>query len=149
MVYVQPNKIKAGNAKYSQNNAFKVTVVSTVVSAVSVIASLVIALAIKNNSENAQYPSGIFLRVLRQRAGLVLAPHLLSFLDELCLLAFAVLAVVDMTFNRCFGKYKLMFVLLGVMALYLAYSLVASPYNIPKAQINDFIAQCKPLIAFQ
>ena len=80
--------------------------------------------------------------------GLFLAPHLLSFLDELCLLAFAVLAVVDMTFNRCFGKYKLMFVLLGVMALYLAYSLVASPYNIPKAQINDFIAQCKPLIAF-
>ncbi len=79
--------------------------------------------------------------------GLFLAPHLLSFLDELCLLAFAVLAVVDMTFNRCFGKYKLMFVLLGVMALYLAYSLVASPYNIPKAQINDFIAQCKPLIA--
>ena len=80
--------------------------------------------------------------------GLFLAPHLLPFLDELCLLAFAVLAVVDMTFNRCFGKYKLMFVLLGVMVLYLAYSLVASPYNTPKAQINDFIAQCKPLIAF-
>ena len=47
VVYVQPNKIKAGNAKYSQNNAFKVTVVSTIVSAVSVIASLVIALAVK------------------------------------------------------------------------------------------------------
>ena len=41
--------------------------------------------------------------------GLFLAPHLLSFLDELCLLAFAVLAVVDMTFNRCLGKYKLVF----------------------------------------
>ena len=47
VVYVEPNQIKAGNAKYSQNNAFKVTVVSTVVSAVSVIASLVIALAVK------------------------------------------------------------------------------------------------------
>ena len=47
VVYVEPNQIKAGNAKYSQNNAFKVTVVSTIVSAVSVIASLVIALAIK------------------------------------------------------------------------------------------------------
>lgn len=47
VVYVQPNNIKAGNAKYSQNNAFKVTVVSTVVSAVSVIASLVIALCVK------------------------------------------------------------------------------------------------------
>ena len=47
VVYVEPNHIKAGNAKYSQNNAFKVTVVSTIVSAVSVIASLVIALVIK------------------------------------------------------------------------------------------------------
>ena len=47
VVYVEPNQIKAGNAKYSQNNAFKVTVVSTIVSAVSVIASLVIALAVK------------------------------------------------------------------------------------------------------
>lgn len=47
VVYVEPNQIKAGNAKYSQNNGFKVTVVSTIVSAVSVIASLVIALAIK------------------------------------------------------------------------------------------------------
>ena len=47
VVYVQPNRIKAGNAKYSQNNAFKVTVVSTIVSAVSVIASLVIALCVK------------------------------------------------------------------------------------------------------
>ena len=47
VVYVEPNQIKAGNAKYSQNNAFKVAVVSTIVSGVSVIASLVIALAVK------------------------------------------------------------------------------------------------------
>lgn len=47
VVYVEPNQIKAGNAKYSQNNAFKVAVVSTIVSAVSVISSLVIALAVK------------------------------------------------------------------------------------------------------
>lgn len=47
VVYVEPNQIKAGNAKYSQNNAFKVAVVSTIVSAVSVIASFVIALAVK------------------------------------------------------------------------------------------------------
>lgn len=47
VVYVEPNQIKAGNAKYSQNNAYKVSVVSTIVSAVSVIASLVIALAVK------------------------------------------------------------------------------------------------------
>jgi polysaccharide export outer membrane protein len=43
-VYVQPNKIRQDNSKYNQNNAFKVTVISTIVSACSVIASLTIAL---------------------------------------------------------------------------------------------------------
>jgi polysaccharide export outer membrane protein len=46
-VYVSPNKIRKDNSKYNQNNAFKLSVVSTVVSGCSVIASLVIALAIK------------------------------------------------------------------------------------------------------
>lgn len=46
-VYVSPNKIRMDNAKYNQNNAYKLTVISTVVSAASVIASLVIALTIK------------------------------------------------------------------------------------------------------
>ncbi len=79
---------------------------------------------------------------------LFLAPHLLSFIDEACLAAFVVLAVVDMAFNRCFRKYRLMFVLLGVLAFYLLFSLAALHYNTPKAQINDFILQSKPLIAF-
>lgn len=80
--------------------------------------------------------------------GLFLAPHLLSSLDELCLFAFLIIAVLDMAFNRCWRKYRLMFVLLGVLAFYLAYSAVASPYNTFKAQLNDFILQSKPLIAF-
>ncbi|MDD2960491.1 MAG: polysaccharide biosynthesis/export family protein [Muribaculaceae bacterium] len=48
VIYVEPNRIKKDNSKYNQNNAFKLSVVATVVSAISVIASLVIALAIKN-----------------------------------------------------------------------------------------------------
>lgn len=47
IVYVEPNKIKKDNSKYNQFNAYKLSVLSTVVSAASVIASLVIALAIK------------------------------------------------------------------------------------------------------
>lgn len=47
VIYIEPNKIKNDNSKYNQNNAFKLSVVATIVSAVSVIASLVIALAIK------------------------------------------------------------------------------------------------------
>ena len=46
-IYVAPNKIREDNAKYNQNNSFKLSVISTVVSAASVIASLVIALVIK------------------------------------------------------------------------------------------------------
>lgn len=46
-IYVEPNKVRQANSKYNQNNAFKLTVISTIVSATSVIASLVIALTVK------------------------------------------------------------------------------------------------------
>ena len=46
VLYVAPNDIKQANSKYNQNNAYKLSVISTVVSACSVVASLVIALAI-------------------------------------------------------------------------------------------------------
>ena len=44
VVYVEPNKIRIDNSKYNQNNAYKLSVISTIVSSVSVIASLIIAL---------------------------------------------------------------------------------------------------------
>lgn len=44
VVYVEPNEIRIDNSKYNQNNAYKLSVISTVVSSVSVIASLIIAL---------------------------------------------------------------------------------------------------------
>jgi polysaccharide export outer membrane protein len=47
VVYVEPNKIKIDNSKYNQFNAYKLTMVSTIVSMASVIASLVIALTVK------------------------------------------------------------------------------------------------------
>ena len=46
-IYVQPNTIKKENSKYSINNGYKLSVISTIVSASSVIASLVIALTVK------------------------------------------------------------------------------------------------------
>ena len=44
VIYVEPNQIRIDNSKYNQNNAFKLSVLSTVVSPASVIASLIIAL---------------------------------------------------------------------------------------------------------
>lgn len=46
-VYVMPNSIRQANSKYNQFNSYKISVISTIVSACSVVASLVIALAIK------------------------------------------------------------------------------------------------------
>lgn len=48
VIYVEPNKVRKDNAEYNQNNAYKVSVVSAIVSACSVVASLVIALVINN-----------------------------------------------------------------------------------------------------
>ncbi|MCC8176416.1 MAG: polysaccharide biosynthesis/export family protein [Bacteroidales bacterium] len=47
VIIVEPNKIRKDNSKYNQFNAYKISVISTVVSACSVIASLVIALTVK------------------------------------------------------------------------------------------------------
>lgn len=47
VIYVEPNKILRDNSKYSQYNGYKLSVISTIVSAASVIASLVIALTVK------------------------------------------------------------------------------------------------------
>lgn len=47
VIYVEPNDVKHDNSKYNTNNAFKISVISTIASACSVVASLVIALAIK------------------------------------------------------------------------------------------------------
>lgn len=46
-IYVEPNKIRQANSKYNQDNAYKLSLTSTIVSAASVIASLVIALTVK------------------------------------------------------------------------------------------------------
>lgn len=47
VILVSPNHIQQSNSRYNQFNAYKLSVISTVVSAASVIASLVIALTIK------------------------------------------------------------------------------------------------------
>lgn len=47
-IYVEPTEARRGQAEYNQNNAYKISVVSAIVSGCSVIASLIIALAVKN-----------------------------------------------------------------------------------------------------
>lgn len=47
VLYVEPNKARKGNARYSQNGQFNVSLASTIISALSVLASLGIALLVK------------------------------------------------------------------------------------------------------
>lgn len=47
VVLVEPNSVKQANSKYNQNNSYKLSLTSTIVSAASVIASLIIALTVK------------------------------------------------------------------------------------------------------
>lgn len=47
IVYVEPNKARKSNSKYSQSAQFNISVASTIVSAISVLASLTIALLVK------------------------------------------------------------------------------------------------------
>lgn len=46
VVYVEPSSARAGQADYNQNNSYKVSVISAIVSGASVISSLVIALVL-------------------------------------------------------------------------------------------------------
>lgn len=47
VIYVEPNDVRQSNAEYDQNKSYKVQVISTAISAISVIATLIIALVIK------------------------------------------------------------------------------------------------------
>lgn len=78
---------------------------------------------------------------------LLLSPVIIKSLDELSVMAFGGLAVVDMVFNGNIRRYRLLFALEGVMLFYLIYSIAACPYNITTAKVNDFILQSKPLVA--
>lgn len=46
VVYAEPGSARSGQAEYNQNNAYKVSVVSAIVSGCSVVASLIIALVV-------------------------------------------------------------------------------------------------------
>lgn len=47
VIYVEPNKIRKDNSKFNSNNNYKLSVISTCVSAAAVVSSMVIALCIK------------------------------------------------------------------------------------------------------
>lgn len=79
---------------------------------------------------------------------LVLSIHLLKFLDELMVLIMMLLVMLDVLVNRNFKRYKLLWVITGIMIFYSLYSIFFMSYNTKIAVLYDFIAQMKPFCYF-
>ena len=74
--------------------------------------------------------------------------HLMKFLDELLVVFMMSLVFLDVLVNKQYAKYKVLWVVFGVMFFYALYTFVFRTYNIPKAICIDFIAQLKPFCYF-
>lgn len=72
----------------------------------------------------------------------------MKFLDELLVVFMMVFVFLDVVVNKQYKKYKLLWIITGIMIFYAGYSLVCVSYNTPKAVLYDFIAQMKPFCYF-
>lgn len=72
----------------------------------------------------------------------------LKFIDELCTLLMVGVALFDCIFNGNWRRYKLMWIIMGVMTFYMVYSLTAVHFNNPRYIITDWLVQLKPYIPF-
>lgn len=74
--------------------------------------------------------------------------HLLKFLDELLVVFMMCLVLLDVVINKQYKKYKLLWIVMGIMVFYAIYSLIWVSYNTPRAILQDFIVQLKPFCYF-
>lgn len=74
--------------------------------------------------------------------------HFVKFADELLVALMMCLVGLDMLINHQLKKYKLLWIIAGIMAIYALYSVVFMSYNTPVAVVHDYIAQMKPFCYF-
>lgn len=72
----------------------------------------------------------------------------MKFLDELLVFFMMGVVFLDVVVNKQYKKYKLLWIVTGIMSFYAVYSLLWVSYNTPKAIMYDFIAQMKPFCYF-
>lgn len=78
---------------------------------------------------------------------LVPSIQFVNYLDEIVAVTLLLLAAVDSIVNPgAFRRYKLLWVLLGIMSFYAVYSLTAVHYNAPLSIMIDIIIESKPFI---
>ncbi len=79
---------------------------------------------------------------------LVPSIQFVNYLDEIAAVVLLVLAVADSIVNRgAWRRYKLLWILLGIMVFYAIYSMTVVHYNRPLPIIIDIIIESKPFIA--
>lgn len=72
----------------------------------------------------------------------------MKFLDELLAFFMMCLVFLDVIINKQYKKYKLLWIVIGIMTFYAVYSLTWVSYNTPRAILQDFIVQLKPFCYF-
>lgn len=78
----------------------------------------------------------------------MLAPVWVKPIDELMLLLFLLVIVLDLVVNRDFSRYKPLIVLEGVFFFYFIFSVLFRDFNTVGAMANDFILEQKAFVPF-
>lgn len=72
----------------------------------------------------------------------------MAYSDELCYLFLFILGIVDCVVNNKWRNYRLMWVVVGVMAFYVVYSLFCVHFNSAGAVLSDSIIEMKSFVSF-
>ena len=70
----------------------------------------------------------------------------IQFLDEFIVMLMCMFVSLDIVINRNWKKYKLLYLMVGIMLFYAAMSIYKYHFNTTHAVIYDFVLQLKPLV---
>ncbi|MDE7411654.1 MAG: hypothetical protein K2M94_06415 [Paramuribaculum sp.] len=74
--------------------------------------------------------------------------HYITYLDELCAMAFFGVAVLDAAVNHAWRKYRLLWLITAIIGAYTIYSIVLLSNNTPPYIMMDWIIEIKPFVPF-
>lgn len=79
---------------------------------------------------------------------LIPSVKIVTFTDELIAGLTGLIAIADCIINRAWRRYTLLWIIMGIMTFYAAYSLISLHFNTPGAIVTDWIIQLKPYVPF-
>ncbi len=71
-----------------------------------------------------------------------------KFNDEICSMSLLGVAMLDCMVNSNWRRYRLLFIIVGVMTFYALFTLIFKHYNTPEYVLVDWIIEIKPYIPF-